>query len=82
MPLPCDSDESGRYDDLDESDEFIRLSEVSEADILSIVETMVPDAPFLKDLLADQLQNGNGKHTKSRRWKKSMISTCLTTWAQ
>ena len=48
MPLPCDSDESSSDNDLDKSDEFIRLSEVSEADILSIIKQMVPDAPFLK----------------------------------
>ena len=81
MPLPSHSDESSSDDDLGHSDEFIRLSEVSQADILSIVEKMVPDAPFLKDL-ADQLRNGNGKDPKSCRWKKSTISTCLATWAK
>ena len=83
MPLPSHSDESSSDDDdLDHSDEFIRLLEVSQADILSIVEKMVPDALFLKDLLEDQLRNGNGKDSKSCRWKKSTISTCLATWAK
>ena len=82
MPLLCDSDESSSDDDVDDSDEFIRLSEVSQADLLSIIKKLVPDAPFLKNLPADQLRNGNGKNPKSHRWKKSTISTCLATWAK
>ena len=49
------SDEMDSDDDID--DEYIRLSEVSQADIISIIEAMVPQAPLLKDLIANQLQN-------------------------
>ena len=47
----CDEMDS----DNDIDDEYIRLSEVSQADIISIIEAMVPQAPLLKDLITDQI---------------------------
>ena len=49
------SDKLESDDDVEE--EYIRLSKISQADIMAIVEQLVPDAPLLKDLLSDQLRN-------------------------
>ena len=66
----------------DDDDEYIRLSKISQADIIAIVEQLVPDAPLLKDLLSDQLRNSQCSDKRGQKWSKSVLSMCLAQWAK
>ena len=54
---------------------------MSQYDLLAIVEKLVPDAPFLIDLIGDQLWNVKGGESRKRIWSKCVISMCLSLWA-
>ena len=77
------SDELESDDDVDDDDEeYIMLSKISQADIIAIVEQLVPDAPLLKDLLSDQLRNSQCSDKRGQKWSKSLLSMCLGQWAK
>ena len=58
------------------------MSELDEADLVEIIEKIIPMAPQIGTLISDQIRNGKCGDPRRRRWHKSVISWALALWAR
>ena len=62
--------------------QFIKLGDVDHADLVRIIQQLLPQAPEFSMLLESQLQNANVKDPRGWKWDKRIITLCLHLWAK